>query len=97
MICFFFYFTGEVETDVPNLNDVDLMELTPSQEQLLMQSLDVFSHSQSSTNNSEVNSVITSKTSTIEHKIVPSNFPMMHFQNVGHRSICITIKPKKCC
>ena len=48
-----------------------------------MQSLDVFAHSQSTTNNSAVDSVITSKTSTIERKIVPSNFPMMHSQNVG--------------
>ena len=64
------------------LHDVDLMELTDSQEKLCMESLEVFAKNTES-NETTSSTVMKSSTRTIERKSSSAKLPTFNFHRVG--------------
>ena len=65
-----------------DLHDVDLMELTDSQENVFMESLEVFAKNTES-NETTSSTVMKSSTSTIERKSSFAKLPIFNFHRVG--------------
>ena len=65
-----------------DLHDVDLMELTDSQENVFMESLEVFAKNTES-NETTSSTVMKSSTSTIERKSSSAKLPIFNFHRVG--------------